>query len=499
MSVSNLNMGLSSFWDVLLRTARLNIDDLEVATNTDIVEATPEPDSGLIELIWRERLPLGMNLLLNDEGGRLKVVDFPRGSQARTVCEYRNLNPDDFKGATVVAVNGIRYHSEDDLFEALKDPGRPKTIQFELAESEDAERIRKFVENSQDNRMLSKKIPSPSSTFKRDISTRDVDFVDAMDLGIEFANAIDDMGLVVRRFLESKDELVLAAERKRDQIKLGDLMTHINGKLVVGENGSGRIKALKLLESDGKQRPLQLTFASPYLHSIAYEQSESLPYCLGGPEEVMLKEDKETKQVLLNGFKDVDSASEKAGVLIGDYLVFINGAPVGAGCRWMGERSVPSLAQIENMLKDKSKYPIGLTFARPNRQGEQGGRDWTSTLLGVAPQESISMERSETICVSADFYEQLGLDLELKANSDVIVKDLRAVEGPFQLSTKSLCQNNTYDHLAIESINSEFVPSYATPNIVKSAMERSWRSEKRVDITYCDTDTKNFVLSLNDK
>jgi len=501
--LSKLNQGLSPFWDVLLRTAKLSLIDLEIATQKDIIEASPEPDNASIELVWRELLPLGMNLLLNDEGGQLKVVDFPRGSQARTVCENRNLDPDNFKGATVVAVNGIRYQTENDVFEALRDPSRPKTIQFELAESEDAERIRKFVEESQalDN-------PNKNSTKKptvladeRDISTRDVDFIDDVDLGIEFANAPDNAGLVVRKFLESKDGLVLAAERKKGKINLGDLLTHVNGKLVVGENGSGKILALQLLEAEGTQRPLRLTFTDPNLHPIVYEQSESLPFVIGGPVEVLLKEDKDTKRILLDGFKEVDSITEKAGVLLGDYLVFVNGISVGAGCRWMGERSAPSLVEVEKMLRDKSKYPIGLTFARPKRQVQEQGRDWTSSLLGSAPEKAISMETSETICVAADFFEQLGLDLEVKAYSDIVVKDLQAIAGPFQLSTQRLRdpQNDTYNHLSVDSVNGEFVPSFATPNLVKSAMERSWKSEKRVVVTYCDNDMKTFISSLKDK
>jgi len=214
-----------------------------------------------------------------------------------------------------------------------------------------------------------------------------------------------------------------------------------------------------------------------------------------------LKEDKKTKRILLDGFKEVDSITEKAGVLLGDYLVFINGISVGAGCRWMGERSAPSLVEVEEMLRDKSKYPIGLTFARPQRQCQEQGRDWTSSLLGSAPEKAISMETSETICVAADFFEQLGLDLELKAYSDIVVKDLQAIAGPFQLSTQRLRdpQNDTYNHLSVDSINGEFVPSFATPNLVKSAMERSWKSEKRVVVTYCDNDMKKFISSLKDK
>jgi len=496
--LNKLNDGLSPFWDVLLRTAKLELKDLEIATEKDIVEASPEPDDRLIELVWREHLPLGMNLLLNDESGQLKIVDFPRGSQARTVCEERNLDPDGFKGATIVAVNGIRYLNDDDLFEALRDPSRPKTIQFELAESEDAERIRKFVEQSG---ALENKANEPTvSADERDISVRNVDFIDNMDLGIEFANSSDNAGLVVRKFLETKDGLVLAAERRKDEINVGDLLTHINGKLVIGENGSGRSLALKLLEAEGKQRPLSLTFADPYLHSIVYEQSERLPFVIGGPCEVLLKEDKENKRILLDGFNEVDSVSEKGGVLLGDYLVFVNGVPVGAGCRWMGERSSSSLNDVEEMLRNKVNYPIGLTFARPHRQNEQA-RDWTSTLLGSAPEKPIEMDSSETISVSAECYEQLGLELEVKAYHDIIVKDLRAVVGPLQLATQRLRdpQTDTYSHLSIDSINGEFVPSFATPNLVKSAMERSWKSEKRVEVTFCDNDKKKFIFDLKDR
>ena len=498
--LSKLNQGLSPFWDVLLRTAKLNLADLEIATKNSIVEGSDEADDSLIELVWREHLPLGMNLLLNDESGQLKVVDFPRGSQARTVCEGRNLDPDGFKGSRIVAVNGIRYQNEEDLFESLRDPGRPKTIQFELAESDDAERIRKFVEESGALDNPNKDNKPTVSADVRDISVRNVEFVDDMDLGIEFANSPDNAGLVVRKFLESSDGLVLAAERKKGKINVGDLLTHVNGKLVIGENGSGRSLALKLIEAEGKQRPLSLTFADPYLHSIVYEHSERLPFVIGGPIEVLLKEDKENKRILLDGFKEVDSVSEKTGVLLGDYIVFVNGISVGAGCRWMGEISAPSLQEVDEMLRDKSNYPIGLTFARPQRQAEQA-RDWTSTILGAAPEKAIEMESAETICVSAECYEQLGLDLEIKSYSDVVVKDLRAITGPLQSATQRLRdpQTDTYSHLSIDAINDEFVPSFATPNLVKSAMERSWKSENRVQVTYCDDDKKMFILNLKDQ
>lgn len=507
--LSKLNQGLSPFWDVLLRTAKLTMDDLAVATHKDIVEASPEPETTLIELVWRERLPLGMNLLLNDESGQLKVVDFPRGSQARTVCEKRNLDPELFKGATIIAVNGIKYVTEDDLFDALRDPGRPKTIQFALAESEDAERIRKFVEESQAMENPSPKKRPTLSASQRKFELRKVEFIDDMDLGIEFANSYDNTGLVVRKFLESDDGLVLAAARQKDKIKIGDILTHVNGEVVLGENGAGRIKALKLLEAIGSRRPLTLTFADPYLHLVGYYKSPSLPYSIGGPStELILKEDKDAKRILLDGFNDVDGVAEKAGVMLGDHLVFVNGITVGAACRWMGERNVLSLQQVQEMLQDPSNYPIGLTFARPRREqdDDQGRGGWSSTLLlGGGPSSSnvdrsFSLENSETICVTGESTEQLGLDLELKSYTDIVVKDLEAIPGPIQVSSQFLrdVQTESFDHLAIDSVNGEFVPSFATPQMVKSAMDRAWRSDQAgsVEILYCDDHRKGWVLDM---
>ena len=80
-------------------------------------------------------MPLGINLLLNDKSGMIKVVDFPRGSQARKVAVDRELDPDSFKGAVLAAVNGSNFDGKDrlSLMQALRDPSRPKTIKFLLA------------------------------------------------------------------------------------------------------------------------------------------------------------------------------------------------------------------------------------------------------------------------------------------------------------------------------------------------------------------------------
>ena len=129
---------------------------------------------------------------------------------------------------------------------------------------------------------------------------------------------------------------------------------------------------------------------------------------------------------------------------------------------------------------------------------------------------SFSMENSETICVTGESTEQLGLDLELKAYCDIVVKDLQAVPGPFQMSTQHLRDHETesFNHLSVDSVNGEFVPSFATPQMVKGAMDRAWKSSSTsaaagassasalpndqsfVEVMYCDDHRKSWVLGM---
>ena len=436
-----------------------------------------------------------MNLLLNDKSGLLKVVDFPRGSQARTVCEKRNMDPEGFKGATIVAVNGTRYTNEDDLFDALRDPSRPKTVLFELADTEEAERIRRFVEESQSSDM-SKKSQSHQN-IKRSFNTRTVVFEDEGDLGIEFANSPDNFGLVVRKFIDGDDGIVLAARRHPD-IHENDLLTHVNGQIVLGPDGRGRVAAMKLLEAQSAKRPLSLTFASPYLFRVAVEKTDAVAAAIGGPSELVLEEtklpDSDTRRILVKGFNEVEGVAERLGVLIGDHLVFVNGISVGAGCRWLGECHAPTLEQVKSMLSDEKSYPIGLTFARP-KSIEQ--TSWTKNFVSGSRSDEFGLEAADTICVTAESWEQLGCVVEMRNVADVVVTDLKAVPGPFQGAMNTLKDPETHQlHLSVESVNGQFVPGYATTKMVMGAVERSWKSENRVEILLCDDERKNWVQAL---
>ena len=202
-----------------------------------------------------------MNLLLNDQSGKLKVVDFPRGSQARKICTEKAIDPDVFKGATIVAVNGTRYELQEDLFDALKNPGRPKSIMFEVANPEDAARVNKFVQSSLPNRAKEKeKKKRAAKTAERVFFTTDMVVKESTEIGLEFAKATDGYGLIVKGFVSGEGGTVLAAERSGN-VKLDDLLTHVNGKSVVGAAGEGQKKALEVLEAEGDARPLTLSFS----------------------------------------------------------------------------------------------------------------------------------------------------------------------------------------------------------------------------------------------
>jgi hypothetical protein len=304
--LEQLNTNLSPYWPLIMRTAGLKLEDLEVAGLEDITASIPTEEDMLVELVWRESLPLGMNLLLNDDSGLLKIVDFPRGSQARSVCEQRQYDPESFKGATIVAVNGSRYETREQLFNALKDPGRPKSILFELAEREDAERIKRFVEGNTVSSRKSLSVEDREVNRENSFSIRTVTFTDEAPLGIEFAAALDGIGLVVSDFLPGEDGIVLAAERE-SRIQKGDLLTHINGELVIADE-RGKSLAVSMLESIGDQRPVSLSFTEYYLFLEIFEKPDHGVTDIGGPDELILVQKllpDGSKRVAIDEFQEV--------------------------------------------------------------------------------------------------------------------------------------------------------------------------------------------------
>jgi len=458
---------------------------VEADENVVIKEAKSD-DRDFVELVWRERLPLGMNLLMNDESGLLKVVDFPRGSQARAVCEKRGLDPEEFKGATIIGVNGTEYDDQEDLFDALKDPARPKTVRFELTGSEDAERVRRFVEGDE------KENSDDGMDVERVFALRDVVFKEPGELGIQFGTSLDNFGLVVQGFVEGEGGVVLAAQRS-GKIHEGDLLMKVSGQAVVSTGGSGRQQAVNILENAASSRPLTLTFADPYLFAETVEKPAALPgrneVDDGGPQELVLGEEQHdrARRVVISGFVNVSGRVESGGIYIGDHLVFINGLPVGAGCRWLGVEPSPSLNEVYDMVKTDSSYPMGLTFARP-RQTE--GR-WPSSPGGG---RDFRDDEADTMCITVDTPEQLGCVFEQLRNHDIVVGDFKAVPGAIQRAIGKYRKNKV--HLAVDSLNGQFVPSYATKDMVRSAVSRSWKSDGRVEMWLSDDMQKHWLHAM---
>jgi hypothetical protein len=435
-----------------------------------------------VELVWRERLPLGMSLLMNDDSGFLKVVDFPRGSQARVVCERRGFDPDAFKGATIVAVNGSLYDDQEELFDSLKDPGRPKTIRFRLADTDDAERLRKFLEGY---KQLATVVFKP-----REFIFRKVVFQDDCELGIEFKPSIDNAGLIVSGFVEGVGGIVLAAERSGD-VTIGHLLTHINEQPVIRSEGDSISVTVKLLESNATSRPLSLTFTEPYMHKVTVTKVPEAPGvdCSGGPAELVFGEavDDGKRRVLIQGFNNVSGMAERCGVLIGDQLVFVNGLPVGAGCRWLDAPSTPTLKEVIDMLKNEAFYPIGLTFARRQQQRVSM---WT-----LASADAFSDSEAETICATADGQERIGILLDQSDNRDIVVTDFQAVPGIFQRAMAECIDKNGNISVSVESVDDQFVPTYATAESVQNALNRSWTCNESTHLVLCDDELKKWLLS----
>lgn len=343
--IDMLNTNLCNYWDLIMRTANLELDSLpELAahhvTNVELDETEDE-----VELVWRERVPLGLNILTNDKSGWLKVIDLPRGTQARMVAQSKQLDPDLFKGSTIISVNGKRYGPETrvELFAALKDPARPKAILFKLATQNDQVQMDKmFKQPGADSSAKAKSLNKTQVDTSNLVTT--VAIVDEGDIGLKLRSH-DNFALAVVRFSKDSNGQTNPVE-KSGKVAVGDLLSHINGTLVLGENGQGKRKALSLLEEEGSKRPLSLSFVKPYQHHIIVKKYESECEFFGGPSELVFTEVNSTtnpneKKMVLTDFALTEGAAETGGVFVGDNLVFINGIPVGAGCRFL-KNSDPS-------------------------------------------------------------------------------------------------------------------------------------------------------------
>lgn len=505
MLLKKLNDNLRSFWGVILSTAGLLLDDLEELTESDLIDVEPDPYYNDIELVWREHLPLGLNILMNDESGQLKVVDFPRGSQARKVAEGQKLDPDVFKGSTITSVNGTRYNDESqrELVVALRDPGRPKAVSFALADEKDAERIKALIADMDMPGMVSSEGDGPKTEKKVNatpFALQKLDIVNEGPIGIQFSISPDNMSLRVEGFSKGEDGETLVAE-KDENVSVGDMLHSVNGTCVFGDNG--REEALKMFESDASKRPLSLVFSKPYLHPVSLEIDEDDSDGVHGnnksPADELCFDEKNLDvdsgigghEIFLKEYIDVPSAVESNGVFLGDHLVFLNGEPVGAALRLMKNDETPvdrtALTNVLTKLKSNATYPAALTFARPNSDKSR----WNSS--------KFKLETAKTINVAVDSFLDLGCRFEEGATpGDITVSAFFAVQGKFQKAMTSPDDHaNDYIGMSVESVNGQIVPSFATPNMITNAIRKSWANNGKIEFLFCDVKRRKWLSSDN--
>lgn len=482
--LESLNNVLSPCWSLVLQMASLSMEDLVEISDDDVTSSAPDPNSNQVDLVWRERIPLGINLLLNDDSGYVKVVDFPRGSQARKVAQEKNLDVDLFKGATIVAVDGSSFEQYDQasVMSALRDPGRPKTINFLLADNDEAERVKKFVQGSEDKR-ISADSAKTSEQSKLGEEIIPVEIKKEGPLGIKFAHSYDNYCLVVSEFVRGPEGKLYLAEAT-GRISLGNVLISVNGNHVVGDDGEGREKAVVALKDAAEARPLSLVFANPYLSSVLVKAVDDIGV-VGGPDELILSATttSNSTRIIIQGFKTIDGIAESRGVFIGDHLIFVNGLPVGAGCQ-VHDSHFPQLKEVVAMLENEDNYPIALTFARPSQQTSR----WTASY-------ALDVETAETFCVTANKYKQLGFELGSgRARGEVVVKAFHAVEGSLQENfRKEMKQMGISQDLAIESIDGQVVPSYASCDMIMSALKRVLSSKGETELVLCNVHRKDWV------
>ena len=486
--LEKLNTHLSPYWPVILRTAHLDLEDLAEVTDDDVIDASPDPNDLVYDLVFRDQVPLGINLLVNDESGFVRVVDFPRGSQSRKVATEKGLDPEIFRSATIVSVNGTmaQKHCQNDTMGALKDPGRPKTIQLRIADDlAEAERVRTFAMSSIGGEK--KAVDNNSGLMPAMASTNvvKIDITDEGALGIKFTRAIDDHGLAIGH---SDNGAVLdgtlPGALNSDQLLTGDLLSHINGINVLGQNGAGRERALEQLQKFGGIRPLSLQFIKPSSHLLCFQQLCVEGLVVGGAEELVLEEAKIEgggKRIIIKRFQDVAGIAEQSGIFIGDHLISVCGFPVGAGCLQHGD-PMPDFKHVLRMLENES--PLVLTFARPKREER-----WTNVMGSNAAD---MIDGAETFTVAALDADQLGCNFSAgQAAGTIVVGSFKAVKGCV-MRTMEKELGKALLRLSIEAVAGQVVPSYASPAMVKAAVARNWPT----DIIFRNTVQEEWIKKL---
>lgn len=154
----------------------------------------------------------------------------------------------------------------------------------------------------------------------------------------------------------------------------------------------------------------------------------------------------------------------------------------------MGEPPT-GLSDVHAILADAASYPLGITFARPLKSDAR----WTSPSRGRGA-ESFRDSEAETVCVAVDSLDKLGCVFSETDDNEIIVTDMPAVPGEFQNAISKFSKMHGQKiSLSVDSLNGQFVPSYATADMVRNAIMRSWKTDGRVEMWLCDNSLKQWV------
>lgn len=139
------------------------------------------------------------------------------------------------------------------------------------------------------------------------------------------------------------------------------------------------------------------------------------------------------------------------------------------------------------MLKTLS--PLALTFARAQKQSTGVSSYLTSSPL------SLNIEKAQTFSIAATEYSQLGIQFVTGMNgSDIVVKNISGVDGPFQQQMKAA--GVQFIGCNLESVDGEVVPSYVNSQIIVNAMKRRWAANNRVELTFCNEKHRDALKKI---
>ncbi|GMH98574.1 hypothetical protein TrVE_jg8446 [Triparma verrucosa] len=523
--LETLNSNLSQYWPLIMRMGKLNIEELLIIDENAISDTTQILGKDIIELVWREPVPLGMKLLMNDGSGEVKVVEFPRGGQALRVAEAADLDPDFFRGATICGVNGTKFLDPAKpvgpqggpidttkiqlVLAALKEPGRPKSIEFLISESERKRIMRvlgklKAHENVEDEDML--------RVTKKEVNR--VNITEPGTIGLTFGVVEDEMGLKVLGFKESKEN---------DKIKVGSILVSVNGEWVYGGEDGGVEKSTNLFKRYSEKRPLELGFVDPATIVKIFENT--LPCnsgldvntaMIGCPSTELILSDARQREtdvysvVVLTGFNDAPGTLEAGGVRQGDVLMSVNGTPFFISAEQAESSQRKALWALVN---EEKEYPVTFEFARPKPKGDSSASTPPRGSL-VGNSSFFSSENSERYTVKVFSKSELGVKFKktefcgttpkpgqaLGGVEYLQIAKLEGVKGPVRRSLLNSSRDPSERvglGMSISRINGHSVPSAATAEDVGSAFKRAWADQgRKVELVFKDVGQEEFIKNL---